>query len=104
MTESNNEDKKWYIRIHIGDKSPEQRTALKEWLNENDFFFQDILLDDHKPNEWDTVRAQNLLRLVESHKKHCKDQSCNISLILMKELYENYIGRAISIKEFESFV
>lgn len=93
---------KRYLKIYIGKTTREQREALKDWLVENNMFFEDVLLDER--NDEDILKAQTLLRLVESHKKHCKDKNCNISLILMKELYENYIGRPVSNKEFEIFI
>ena len=51
----------------------------------------------------DTVRAENILRMVKWHKIHCNHQCC-ISTYLFLEDFERHLNRKATKEELEFFL
>lgn len=49
-------------------------------------------------------KAENLLRLAKWHKRHCHDESCNVSLYMLGETYEEILGRELTKEEGRIFL
>lgn len=48
--------------------------------------------------------AENLLRLAKWHKRHCHDESCNVSLYMLGEVYSEILGRDLTKEEGKIFL
>lgn len=48
------------------------------------------------------IRAATLLELCREHKKNC-DGDCNLSMFLMRDVYEDLIGRELTDEEKDVF-
>ena len=48
-------------------------------------------------------KARNLWKLVKNHKNNCNND-CGISLYLLLEVFENYMGRKATPEELEAFL
>jgi hypothetical protein len=62
------------------------------------------ILYEAKYYEYRKAMAKNLLRLVKHHKKTCDGEDCNISLLLIADIYKEIIGRELTKKEFGMFM
>ena len=49
------------------------------------------------------AQALNLLNLVKSHKNSCNSQYCDVSLSLIRPIYEKLVERKCTDKESEYF-
>jgi len=49
------------------------------------------------------MQAINLLNLVKYHKENCHSPDCNISLILVKPIYEMLVDRDLTEEERKYF-
>ena len=59
---------------------------------------------NNKPvGEVNQIKASNLLELAKHHKQHC-DGNCEISLYLLLEDFEKYVGRKATDEEVENFL
>lgn len=52
-------------------------------------------------NEW---KAQNILLIAKQHKEFCHDEYCGVNLFMLKDIFEQYIGRQATDEEFECFM
>lgn len=48
--------------------------------------------------------ASSLLTIAKEHRENCKDGLCNISLFLVGQIYEKYVGRKLTYEESQIFI
>lgn len=49
-------------------------------------------------------KAQNILNLVKHHKRTCDGEKCDINTFLLLEVFERFLGRKATKKEFSVFM